>query len=204
MKRKILSGIAITGLAGAAFGQGIVLDNLGNSGGLAATSNGQVYENGTLFNGSLYNLGVTVLGGSSAGSLSLIGTYTPLTDSKGYTGAGFGQFQLGGAGAAVSVPGVTTGGQAAFIQLEIWDYDSPLAGGHAYASYAAAQAGGDPVGTSAIWQNPTGNPTASPPVPNQELNMPSVNLLPVATPEPATMVLAGLGIASLLAFRRRS
>lgn len=204
MKQTILSAIAVIGLATGAFGQQLILDNLSGNGSSSATSLGLVYEKvgatTTVFDGNSYNLGVTVLLGTSVGSLTTIGTYTPLTDSKGYTGAATGQFQLGAGGAAITVPGAAAG-QVAFVQLLIWDYDSPNSTG-TYSSYAAAVAGGDYT-ASVTFQNGTSNPSAGPPVPPPDFTgMPSVTLMNV--PEPTTFAIAGLGIASLLAFRRRS
>ena len=128
MKLTILSAIAITGLATGAFGQSIILDNGANTGGVSATSGGLVYINlgggAQLFDGYNNNLGVTVLGGSSSGSLTSMGTFTPGTDSKGYTGLDIGKFQLGGVGATVAVPGVAAGGVAT-IELQVWNYDGP-------------------------------------------------------------------------------
>jgi len=198
MKRTILSAIAVTGLVTGAYGQQIVLDNLSNSGAYGATSGGLVYyQGGAVFNGNLYNLGVNVLWGASQGSLSEYQSFTPSTDSKGYTGEGNGTFALGPA-AAVTVPGVASGGTA-WVELQMWDYDSPLSTG-TFSSYAAAVAGND-WHADVIFSNPVSS--TSPPLPASELvGMPSVTLVQV--PEPATMALAGLGIASLLAFRRRS
>lgn len=210
MKRKILVTIAAAGLTASVFGQDVVLDNLGNSGSISATSGGLVYTplgsypysnhpgGSVLFDGGNYDLGVTVYGGSSAGSMSLIGTYTPANDPKGFTGAGLGLFELGPGDVAVTVPGVAPGG-IAWIELQMWDYDSPYATG-TFQSYAAALAHLDNA-DSVIFTNPTSNPGGSPPMPPPGLvGMPSVDMELI--PEPGTLALAGLGLASLLALRR--
>ncbi len=215
MKLKILFAMAWAGFTGCALSQQIILDNIGNDGGSAATSGGLVYwlpgsgPSATnhlgplvLFDGDNYNLGVTVYGGPSPGDLSFMGTFTPANDPKGYTGVDLGQFQLGPAGEAVTVPGVVPGGTA-FIMLQMWDYDSPYATG-TFQSYAAAAANLDLFAT-VTFTNPTSDlnpPIGQPPVPAPELvGMPSVAMILI--PEPAMLALAGLGFASLLALRRR-
>lgn len=195
MKFKTLAMLTAAGLATSAYGQGVLLQNIG-TGAVGATSNGAVYNaNNTKFDGVNFNLGVTVLGGSVGGSLSPIGTFTQANDPKGYTGLDLGTFQLGAAGAEWLVPNVAAGGPAV-IELQMW-----FNGGSTslYNSYAAAVAGNDPV-ADVTFQNAVSN---LPLTPDQPLSgMPSVRLVPV--PEPTTVALAGLGLASLLIFRRRS
>jgi len=200
MKIKALAILTSLAMASGVFGQGVLLQNLANSGGQGATSGGLVYvNNGTttsLFDGLQYNLGVTVLGGSSAGSLVSMGTFTAATDPKGYTGFDLGKFQLGNA--AFTVPGVSAGG-VAVIQLKFW-FDGV---GGLFANYAAAAAGGGYVGT-VTFNNPTSNPGGTPPTPDQQLTgMPSVILAAAPVPEPTTLALAGMGAAAMLIFRRR-
>lgn len=66
-----------------------------------------------------------------------------------------------------------------------------------FASYAAAATGGRNVGQSALTQiTATAAPTPAP-----DSVIPAFTVQPI--PEPATLALAGLGIASLLLFRRR-
>lgn len=198
MKKQTLTLLMAAGMATGAFGQSLILDNLSNSGALGAASGGRVFVNGVVFDGNAFNLGVVVQGGPSAGSLSPMGTFTAATDSKGYTGADVGKFQLGAAFAAVAVPGVAAGGTAT-IKLDIW-YDG--AGG-LFPNYAAAAAGGGFVG-SATFANGVSNPGGAPPVPAPNLTgMPSINLTASVVPEPSTLALAGLGVASLLMYRRR-
>ena len=205
MKLKILSTIAVAMLTTGAFGQYILLDNANNSGGPTATSNGQIYTQSwyggspSLFDGIDYDLGVTVFAGPNPNMLALMGTFTPANDPKGYTGFDYGKFQLGGAGLAVQVPGVSMGGPA-YIELEMWIYDGPNATG-TFQSYPAAVAGLDPLASVTFEQPYTGSVAIVPPRPPQELTgMPSVIFY---VPEPTTLALAGLGLASLLAFRRK-
>jgi len=202
MKFKTLSILAAIGMAANAFGQGVVFDNLGNSGAANASTGGRVFiNNGTttsLFDGGAFNLGVTVLGGTSVGTLVNLGTFTFANDPKGYTGADIGQFQLGAAGASVNIPGVAAGGIAT-IQLQMWfDGANGL-----FANYAAAAAGGGYVGT-VTFTSGTSNPAGAPPVPAPNFSaMPSITLAAAPVPEPTTFALAGLGSAALLIFRRR-
>jgi len=127
-----------------------------------------------------------LLAGPSAGSLS------PVATAAFQSGGGAGYF----AGGTQVIPGVP-GGTVAFIQIRTW---STAAG----ATYAAAFASGLPNawGQSQVFSVTTGNPNAVPPgTPATLVGLTSFSLNPV--PEPSTFVLAGLGIASLLLFRRR-
>ncbi|MGD0745242.1 MAG: PEP-CTERM sorting domain-containing protein [Verrucomicrobiota bacterium] len=209
MKLKILSAIAIMGLATCAFGQGLLLGNAGNTalvGGSSATSGGLLYNaNGTTFNGNLYDVGVTVSYGAAnstaAGSLTAFNTYFPGSASNAgnnpYTGLGNGTFYV--VGSSVTLPGATAGGSI-WIELQMWDYNSPLAHG-TFSTYAAAY-GHSPTADVLFDQTGLANPTGSPPTNPAYLSaMPSIVLMVV--PEPATFALVGLGVASLLAFRRR-
>jgi hypothetical protein len=61
----------------------------------------------------------------------------------------------------------------------------------------------DYVGQTLPFQNPTGNPAASPPGTPANLTGWTSPVLLSPVPEPSTIALAGLGVASLLLFRRR-
>jgi len=72
-----------------------------------------------------------------------------------------------------------------------------------FSSYAAAQAGGAAVGSSPVIAFPvTGAPAAGAPPVTIDLAAP-INLTAVI-PEPSTMAMAGVGLASMLFFRRRN
>ena len=199
MKKQTLTLLMAAGMATCAFGQSLILDNLSNGGALGAASGGRVFVDGVLFDGNTFNLGVVVQGGPSAGSLSPMGTFTAATDPKTYTGADVGKFQLGAAFAAVAVPGVAAGGTAT-IRLDVW-YDG--AGG-LFANYAAAVASAAGRTASVTFQNGVSNPGGAPPVPAPNLTgMPSINLVGTV-PEPSTIALGAIGLASMLIFRRRN
>lgn len=192
MKLKTLAVLMAAGMAASAFGQGVILFNVGTGTG---GTNGAVYmPGGALFDGINFNLGVTVSGGNAPGSLNPIGTYTAASDPKGYTGMDAGLFGLGGVGSSVNIPNVAPGGTA-WIQLQIW-YDG--AGG-LFPNFAAASTGGGLVGV-VLFDQATSNLPLTPAGPLT--GMPNVHLAVV--PEPSTLALAGLGLVSLLALRRRS
>jgi len=202
MKLKVLTLAAAAAMVAGAYGQSVLMQNTVNTGAIGAPSNGLIYTNrlgvtgiADLFNN---NVGVEISGGPTGGSLTPmgLGTYRASNDPKGYTGFDYGKFQLGNA--AINVPGVAAGGVAQ-IQLNMW-FDGAAG---LFSSYALASAGGGLVG-QAFWLNqPTGNAGASPPVVPQAFgNMPSITLAVV--PEPSTLALAGLGLASLFLYRRRN
>jgi len=204
MKLKLLALGAAVGMTVSAYGQGVLNWNISNQGvgGPNAIIGGLLYTNnaaGTalgLFDGINLNVGIESSGGPNSGSLQPLGThgglFTVAFDSKGYTGFDLGKFQAGG---SVLVPGVSPGGIAT-IQLKIWLENSA---GSLFQNYAGAVAGGGSVAT-ATFQNPTGS--TAPPIPDQQMTgMPSMILAPV--PEPSTIAMGALGLASLLIFRRR-
>jgi len=197
MKLKTLAVVMVAGISASAFGQGVILQNVGSG---AGGTNGAVYmANGTKFDGLVNNLGVTISGGPSGGSLSPVGlgTYKASNDPKGYTGSDIGTFQLGAAGSAIDIPGVAAGGVAQ-IKMDFW-FDGASANG-LFANYGAAVAGGGEAASVTFLQG-TGNPPLTPPGPLT--GMPDVHLSSVQVPEPSTLALAGLGLASLLMYRRR-
>jgi hypothetical protein len=205
MKKSIVASIAVVALGSVAFGQGVIFDNIGNSGVQNAASNGRVYnQDGSLFDGLDYNLGVTVLVSSTGanGSYNVFQTFTPGNDPKGYTGADVGQFQLGAANLAVDLPGISAGGTA-FLEFMVWSAAGNGSGTLA-ASYNAAVLAGDPTAT-VFFSTGTSNPAGSPPVPASNLtSMPSFTLVATPVPEPTTLALAGLGgFGMLMAFRRK-
>jgi PEP-CTERM motif len=185
MKKQILmvaAGAAMVCLAYGVQAQGtIYLNNY--------DSNMGVYENGS--NAPLSGF-VEILAGSSAGTLApvesagLLSDNIPLTDNA--EGATAGTFFDGGYGVVNGVGG----GGTAFLQVIAWD------GGSSFATSTYS-------GVSAVWSQVIG--TVVPPPPNTptpaSIAIPGPINMILSVPEPATFALAGLGIASLLAFRRR-
>jgi hypothetical protein len=182
MKKLILSTILTLGTAAGLLAQGTVTFE-------SATSTGSITE----VNGSgpspaagTYQVALLWAAGTSPvaqGSLTQLAVFT-------------GNFQGYISDATTISTGVaTTGGTPAIFEVQGWTGN--------FASYAAAVAGGAAfVGETAEFVNNTGNPNppATAPVNTTGWNG---NLILVATPEPGTIALGGLGAAALLLFRRR-
>jgi|ERR1051325_4118965 hypothetical protein len=205
MKKLVLiAGVALT--AAGVFAQGTI--GFGNDGTtLVSTNNGSA--SGIAVGGTSPRV---VLYYSSAATPPPINTAN-LADLTGWS--------LASPTTAVSV-GVPVGGRFANATRtadnvspggQVWLMVRGWTGGFADWGAALAAAGGNPnvlLGTTTVaWQQATGNPTSTPagtPV-NMTLGANGFNglvLQPVGVvPEPSTFVLAGLGAASLLLFRRR-
>jgi len=206
MNRIFLTTVLAAGLANNLVGQGLFLSNIGNTGGLLATSSGLVYWGDTRPFGlaDLYNnnLGVEISYGLTSDSLSPLGlgTYTAATDPKGYTAWNIGQFYLGNVGERTVIPGAAAGGTV-WIQLNAW-LDSPYGDPVRYNSYAAAVAADElHTLTPVLWQQTLDNAGGSPPSPPEGFTqMPFFILL---IPEPSTFALAGLGMGAVWLLRHR-
>jgi hypothetical protein len=206
MKKLILSVSAITGLALAGHAQGYMTfgstSNSGNGAGPGATTGGLVFLNGLLNTTTDVNLELLVNNG---------GVFTPvvtlLLSSSNFnttTNPAAGQIYAAAAditaehngtildptGSAYQVPG-SSPGVAATFEIEGWL-------GANESSLAAAAAAGLATGTTGTFtETPSG---ATGPYPGVA-NMPSLNLTSV--PEPSTLAMAGVGLASMLLFRRK-
>jgi len=191
MKKLILTALMATGFAAGAFAQGQVFaDNPNGVGGTGATTGGLVFVGTTPIT---QDFSFTLLGGSSAGSLSVLLTDTLVgnTAQGDYSfGAVPGQF-ADQSGNPLTVP--TVGGAAngvAFFELQAW-----LGNSATYAGALAANAG---AGQTTVWSQSTGGASAV--FPKDLDGMPA---LIITVPEPTTIALGGLGAAALLLFRRR-
>lgn len=82
------------------------------------------------------------------------------------------------------------------LQVRGWDSTA--------GDFAAAQAAGKGWGVSGLWTQGTGNPNASPSVPPVAIANSGFTGFTIAVPEPSTIALGLLGLASLFVLRRRS
>jgi len=168
MKKLVVTLLASLALASSVLAQGTInLNNLLGPGGLVYDSNGTTPYN--------QQFTVALYGGASAGSLTLLGTFT---SPAGLSGIIF-------SGNDYIVPGVTAGSVGTFQLLG-------FAGANAFSSVAAGQAALVKSGTSGIWTQATGG-TGAPPGPGTDMLNPAVVLALAPVPEPTTLALAGMG-----------
>lgn len=203
--KKLTLLIGIVGVAANAVGQGtVILDNAANTSmDSAATSNGLVWlYTGHLWDGSVNNISVWAVAGPTTDSLSpLLGMPNPILESDPrYTGLEPGKFIVTWAeNLTLTITGISAGGPA-WMKLQLWWSN----GGPVYPTYEACFVPGSValVGEALFRIPATGNPISEPPTTPVSLDaMPAIVLSPV--PEPGVFALAGLGLASLLIFRRR-
>jgi hypothetical protein len=188
MKKMIISALVCVLTAASALAQGQI--NFGNLAPASGVNAPVFLDGGTVrLDGPTYM--AELMAGPDAGSLTARGTTAFLS------GGGAGYIN-GGVMTLTGIPG----GTAAFIQIRVWN---TTAGANYAAALAAGQAGmANAYGSSTVFSVVTGNPAGSPPTnPANLVGLTSFNLNSGIIPEPSTFVLAGLGIASLLLFRRR-
>jgi hypothetical protein len=207
--KKILTTIALAGVACGAFAQGTVLfDN--NDAGLVTllTSSGAAVDAigaGANPGGAVWHVALlfspTAGGGIAQSALTDIADYTPsATANPGIDGAGF--FQDTSAGKEVTITAATTTpGASGTFEVVSWlgtatTWAGALAGGATYETQGA---------NLVEFTSVTANPTAIPPGLPKSINATGWNgdaiLTPV--PEPTTIALGGLGAAALMLFRRK-
>jgi hypothetical protein len=161
------------------------ISNVGNNPSPTATTGGLFWLK-TDFSGPdliTTDFNVNFYGGSDANSMVLLKSFV---NSGGGAALGPGTF-LDLSGVPVSIPGALSIG---FFYIQAWVGSDNFFS----APYTC---------TSPVFSNPLGNPQAFPPgLPTDFTGMPALVLEPLC-PEPGTFVLAGLGVAALLIFRRR-
>lgn len=196
MKKIALTLIAVAGISAGALAQGtITADNLNGTGGPTATSFGLFFNNdGSVYTGSSINM--TLLGGADAGSLAELIT---LTGANGPISFGGGVYVDPTAG-TYTINSVAPQADAV-LQVLAWVGSAATYGAAAQADQFWAYNGSTYVSADTFtFTNPTGGTGAPPKIPQSLDGMPAMMMV---VPEPATIALAGLGLASLLAFRRR-
>lgn len=196
MKKLILTAVALAGLAVSGYSQGLVqFANFSGTGG------GKVYDGNTntlatgsttleLFTGPAgATLAQLLVGGT--GYSNVVFTYNIST-----TPSISGEFFYG---TVTTAQPAGAGSSDATLNVEL-----AIAGwtGSA-ANYAAAILAADPIGITGVFGNPTGGGGSPPSTAATLVDWTQANSLIIATPEPATLALGGLGAASLLLFRRR-
>lgn len=208
MKKTILTIAAAASVAVSSYGQGSInVDNSSSAYGLTINSAANYYA-------GVYSLQVWSLNNPAypvANINSLAGSIT---------GAGYDAMVAAGFSLQASFIGVNNAGNDGFIQLGAATLAgiNPAGGTAAIAlvawnsnaaSWALAAASGPAArgGVVAMIVD-TANPGEQPPPTPASINAPwdaaGVDLIMSQIPEPTSMALAGLGIAGLLAFRRRS
>jgi len=196
MKKLILSVTAIAGLAMAGNAQQLLFSDSG-------TVNGSI---DTTINGAnnLNDLNLELLAGSGGTAtvdvvtLLLSQTTSSVTTLLGTTQSAKGDISTSGGDIADQTinPYLVAAGTS--------DYEV-LAWTGAFSSYAAAQAGGADVGSSGVIAFPVnGAPAAGAPPVTIDLAAPINLTATVVMPEPSTLAMAGVGLASMLFFRRKN
>jgi hypothetical protein len=201
MKKLILSVTAIAGLAMAGSAQQVYLhdDNA------AAPTSNDVSINGVISTGDL-NLELLVGGTAGTVTTDVVTLLLSQATSTATTGLGSVQSAQGdvsalGLIADQSNNGYQVAGGTDFYQILAWTGN--------YSSYAAALASGQTgvdAGETAVLQfDLNSTPAVGAPPADEDLASP-LNLTQVTSivPEPSTMAMAGVGLASMLIFRRRN
>jgi hypothetical protein len=188
MKKLIVSSVLVAGLCASlsAYAQGTIQFD--------TTGGGYIYVGpGTAEADKL----AVDLGGAELwfGATKLAGFSASTTPNMVMSTSDFGVFTANG-GASYVLAGVTAGTTASGLNVRFWM--------GAYGDWDAAVAAGDRRAESGPFSNPTGGGGSPPGAPATLTGMPALHLNASVIPEPSTLVLAGLGAAALLMYRRRN
>jgi hypothetical protein len=195
MKKAIIAAALVVGLSASVYAQGTIELNNSANGSVSTTAanGGQVFTNS---NGHIGldqdNVSITMLAGTVGEAVtSLTPIVTILGTANFGDNNGPGQFYDYSANGVYTLTAAGVGSTAiAEIELEMWSGTAT--------TYAAATApGSTALYATVVFDNPTGGGTTQP---TTMTGMPAVIL---ASPEPSTIILGGIGAAALLAFRRR-
>ena len=198
MKKLALTGIATLALGAAAFAQGIVaIDDSQSGGGIADLTAGSYYTGP--FGMEVWDYTGTTIPSGINNALTQLAAYTamtsvPFTKEQTFTGTmSDGTFSLGTVTMSQAIPA----GSSVVIGLAAWNNSG--------ANWAAGTPQGAHAGVIAFVNPTVANPGGGPPPVPASLSGFASDLVmtTVSTPEPGTLALAGLGLASLLIFRRR-
>ena len=201
MKKLILAVSGVAGLSLASFGQGInFLD--GSNPAYDVTINGAPNTSQDVNLELLYSStattsldstsGLNILTGSPVVTLLLSSTATATTGTLGQTSS---------AGGDISTFGYITDNSLTEYNLAAGTYDMQVVGWTGnYATYDAAASAKQDVGATSVFTVAVGAPPATA---ANVAGMGVLNLAPVAVPEPTTLAMAGVGLASMLIFRRK-
>jgi hypothetical protein len=203
MKKLIFSVTVVAGFSMASFGQGVIyFDGSNNtSTSPSAASNGLVFINGVLDTASDINAEL-LYSSTATGTFSPVVTLllsslaSPIGNNVGQTIAAAGDITSYGNGSLIDTSGNAYftplgSGTTGYFEVQGWLGNE--------ISLAAAQAAGQPAGSSGVFSEVLTSATGTA---NSVNNMPALNL--TAVPEPSTLAMAGVGLASMLIFRRRN
>ena len=206
MKKVILTISVVAGFSAAGFAQGILVADNSNGGNPPAydvTING-VKDTTTDINLELLysssattsldaGSGLNILAsGSPVVTFLQSATAAPSTGTLGQTYSDSG---------IISTFGTVYDGTGTEFTLPAGTYDFQILGWTGnYNTLDAAAAAGQAVGATSVF---SATAAASPALPADVSGMGILNLAPVAVPEPTTLAMAGVGLASMLIFRRK-